>query len=316
MSKLFSEFPELVSDLEQVKLEINNQITTDEVSFNNHVKRYFNDNAKLLRPGFVLIAASYKNNYRNNEHIKCAAAAEMLHVASLIHDDIIDKSKTRRGITTLNSEFDNGYAVICGDFLYAKSFEIMFSNVSLSAIKSVGSGVVNMAVGEAYQYLEKYNYNLDIDRYLEIIAKKSATLFQTNLITGAKLANLSKKEEDLLITFGYEFGMMFQIQDDILDYLNDEMFKPIHSDLKRGIYTLPVIIAADKSDEFRQYLNNNEIDFEIVLNYLEATDAICLATQVAEQYYHRCCSAINNLSNPKVQKYLQHLTDLTYRRIK
>ncbi len=316
MSNLFDDFPKLLADIEKVSEEIGKQITTDEVSFNNHIKRYFNNNAKLLRPAFVLIAASYKKNYKNNEHIKCAAAAEMLHVASLIHDDIIDNAHTRRGVRTLNSEFDSGYALICGDYLYAKSFEILFNNISISAIRKVGNGVVDMAVGEAYQYLEKYNNLIDVDKYLDIIAKKSASLFQSNLITGAKLANLNEHEESLLIDFGFEFGLMFQVQDDILDLKHFEMFKPINSDVKRGVYTLPIIIAANNSVEFMEYIKENSIDFDVVNKYLDETNAIELSMEVVNKHYKNCCDIINSLSNKQVQEYLLHITNLIYRRVR
>lgn len=315
MSKIFDDFPKLANKIKRVKEEIDSQLTTNEVSFNSHIKRYFNDNAKLLRPGFVLIAASYKSMYSKGEDVKCAAAAELLHVASLIHDDIIDNSKLRRGVETLNSEFDAGYAVICGDYLYAKSFELFFDNVNLSGIKHVGSQVTNMAYGEISQYLEKYNVGLDLDKYLDIISKKSASLFQSNLMVGAKLANVSKEQEDLLLEFGLVYGMMFQIQDDVLDYTNIDVYKPIHSDLLRGVYTLPVILCASIDEEFKEYILGDNIEFKVVLEYIEKSGALNSCNRMVENYYVDCMRIVDKINNREVKEYLKHVVNVTYRRV-
>ncbi len=315
MSKIFTKFPELSSLLDEVKKEIENQVTTQEELFNQHILRYFNENAKLLRPSFVLIAASYKNNYKKKENVKCAAAAEMLHVASLIHDDVIDKANKRRGIKTLNSEFDNGYAVICGDYLYAKSFELLFDSGSSEGIKYVGSNVVNMAFGEIAQYFNKFNKDITVEDYLEIISKKTATLFQANFAIGAKLAKISKREEDLLLDFGFNFGMMFQILDDVLDFMNQDTFKPIHNDILRGVYTLPVILCASECAEFRSYLNTNNVNFDKVLEWINKTDSIKKSVVLMENYYHKCCQTVEKLSNDKVKLYLRHITNVIYGRV-
>lgn len=314
MSKIFSKFEKLDNELSQVMSFIDKELETDEVKFNQTIKKFFNNNAKLIRPALVLIGASYKENYKDNQNIISAASAEMLHVATLIHDDIIDESKLRRGMTTIHNEYDVGYAVICGDYLYAKSYQLLLANNSLSALQYVSGKVINMAFGEVEQYLEKFNEELNIDKYLEIIANKSASLFQSNLIIGAMLAGVNKEQEDLLADFGLNYGMMFQIQDDILDYVNLEDSKPIHSDLKRGVYTLPLLLYMQTNPEVIELINQKE--YAKVLDSVKSSDAIDNSIHLYEMYYKNCIEIINKLSSSKVQEYLLHLLDITHRRLR
>lgn len=314
MSKIFSKFEKLDNELSQVMSFIDKELETDEVKFNQTIKKFFNNNAKLIRPALVLIGASYKENYKDNQNIISAASAEMLHVATLIHDDIIDESKLRRGMTTIHNEYDVGYAVICGDYLYAKSYQLLLANNSLSALQYVSGKVINMAFGEVEQYLEKFNEELNIDKYLEIIANKSASLFQSNLIIGAMLAGVNKEQEDLLADFGLNYGMMFQIQDDILDYVNLEDSKPIHSDLMRGVYTLPLLLYMQTNPEVIELINQKE--YAKVLDSVKSSDAIDNSIHLYEMYYKNCIEIINKLSSSKVQEYLLHLLDITHRRLR
>ncbi len=315
MNKIFKEIPELNNKLSTVQKLIHEELTTDETKFSETIKAYFNANAKLIRPAFVLTAASYKDSYPNEEDIACAAAVEMLHVASLIHDDIIDNASTRRGIETVNKSHDVGYAVICGDFLYAKSYQLLFDTQNIAGLKYVGSKVCNMAFGEVMQYYEKFNSKLTVEKYLDIIASKSAALFQSNLIVGANLAGVDEKEQELLASFGLNYGLLFQIQDDILDYLNKDMYKPIKSDLNRGIYTLPIIICTNKSDEFRTYLDSGNIDMETVLDYIEKYSGVEESLHYLEKYYQNCCDILEKLSSDKARSNLKYILDITYRRL-
>ncbi len=317
MSKLFQDIPYLSQKLEEVRNVIELELQTDEEDFNKVISKYFNNNAKMLRPALVIIAATYNKNLRGKD-IKCAAAAEMLHVATLIHDDIIDNAKIRRGIRTIHDEYDVGYAVICGDVLYAKSYQMLFNSSNFNGIKYVSNKVYDMAFGEVKQYIEKYNYQLSIDKYLDIIAKKSAALFQTNLAIGAQLAGVKKYEEELLLDFGLKFGMMFQIQDDILDVLSFDMKKPIQSDMKRGVYTLPILICASNNEEFSIMLDlyqNDKVEFNQLDEYLKSTDSIEKAIDMYEMYSAACFEIVDKLGNEDVKVYLNYILKKTKARM-
>ncbi|MFV0423948.1 MAG: polyprenyl synthetase family protein [Bacilli bacterium] len=313
MSNIFSKYEKLNNDLKLVKEVIYQELNTEEVEFNKTIKKYFNGNAKLIRPAFVLIAASYKDDYKSKENIISAASAEMLHVATLIHDDIIDDAKLRRGVSTIHNDYDAGYAVICGDYLYAKSYQLLFRNASLSALKYVSEKVCNMAFGEVEQYIEKYNHELTIDKYLEITANKSAAFFQSNLIIGAKLAGISKDEEEVLADFGLNYGMMFQVQDDILDYINVTDSKPIKNDLKRGVFTLPLLMYMQENPEIKNYIIDENYDF--VLKSIQESKAIPSSIDLYEMYYKNFKSILSKISSIKVVEYLNHVLDVTYRRV-
>lgn len=317
MSSIFKDIPYLKEKLLNVKNFIDTELQTDEEDFNKVIKRYFNDNAKMLRPALVLIAASYNKNL-NGKEIECAAAAEMLHVATLIHDDIIDNAKIRRGVRTIHDEYDVGYAVICGDMLYAKSYQLILSNNSYDGIKYVSNRVYDMAFGEVKQYIEKFNYQLSIDKYLDIIAKKSAALFQSNLAIGAQLAGVEDDEVDLLLDFGLNFGMMFQIQDDILDVLSYDMHKPVQSDMKRGVYTLPILICAYNNEEFSKMLSeyqDDNLEFVELDKFLKATDSVEKAIDMYKMYAENCFDIIENLSDEDVKFYLISILEKTGARI-
>ncbi len=318
MSKLFKDIPFIDNKLSEVKKLIDVELKTDEEDFNKVIKRYFNENAKMLRPAFVLIAASYKKNYLENEDVECAASAEMLHVATLIHDDIIDRAKLRRGVRTIHDEYDVGYAVICGDLLYAKSYQMLFNNNTYEGVRYVSNKVYDMAFGEVKQYVEKYNYELSIDKYLDIISKKSAALFQTNFAIGAALAGISEAEADLLLDFGLNYGMMFQIQDDILDIESYEMHKPVQSDIGRGIYTLPILICAYHNEAFTNVLQDYKdgvISYDEVNSFLVNTDSIERAKDLYESYYYNCMEIIAKLSDDQVGEYLTFILDKTRARL-
>ncbi len=315
---MFDDIDFLKAKLDEVRKVIDTELQTDEEDFNKVISRYFNEKAKMIRPAFVLISAMYKKSYVNNEDIKCAAAAEMLHVATLIHDDIIDNAKTRRGLQTIHDEYDAGYAVICGDMLYAKSYQLLFNNSDFDGVKYISNKVYDMAFGEVKQYVEKFNYHLSIDKYLDIISKKSAALFQSNLMLGSQLAKVSKYQQELLVNFGLNYGLMFQVQDDILDVISYEMHKPVNSDLKRGVYTLPVLVCAQNYDEFSPMLKDFEdgkITFDKLDEFLKSTDAIEISKNIYNMFYENCCEILNNIENDDVRYCLNYILHKTRERL-
>ncbi len=284
MNNYLSEIKVVNDNLALVKNVIDEHLTTQRHEFNETVKAYFNERAKLIRPSLTLIAASYKNKIGDKE-LQCAAAMEILHVGTLIHDDIIDESFTRRGMETLNKKYGVGYALICGDYLLTKSYEMLFKVKNFKALEYIGSNTVDMCFGEVSQYLNRNNADIDIDVYLDIIDKKTVALFQSNLIVGATLTSMPKAEIDYLIEFGKYFGRIFQIIDDIKDFIDtqENFGKPVLNDISKGIYSLPIILAKTKCPDILDDLSDGNI--EQVLKKVQSAEAIAEAKSYLDEYY-------------------------------
>ncbi|MEG0283664.1 MAG: polyprenyl synthetase family protein [Erysipelotrichales bacterium] len=313
---LYEEFPQLEKSLKKVNNVIQKSLESSEESFSTIIQKRFNENSKLIRPALCLIASEYNPKVKEKA-INLAAAIEMMHVASLVHDDIIDQAKTRRNEPTINEEYDVGYAVICGDYLFSKSFQLIFETQDLRGISKMGSNVTTMVFGEVEQYLEKYDENISIERYFSIIEKKTASFFATSLVMGAYLANVKEKEIKILEQIGRTMGMLFQIQDDLLDFESQEQIgKSSQSDILRGTYSLPIIIALEDSIKFRDYVmsNKEEISFNQVMTYLDSSDALQKTQNYIDEYYNKTISLINELSNKEVNVKLTTLVNKLMKR--
>lgn len=307
-NNLYDNFPELKNNLQEVSNLIQLKLETSEEKFSETVQRVFNKNSKMIRPALCLIATSPNKKIRKKA-IRLAAAIELMHVASLVHDDIIDNAKVRRNLPTINYEFDDGYAVICGDYLFAKSFELIVENKLSKNFALMTDNLTTMVFGEVEQYLDKFDEEISIERYFSIISKKTASFFSTSLVLGANLAKLKEEEIELLENIGKSMGILFQIQDDLLDFSDESQIgKSSMSDINRGIYSLPVIIALEKSTEFKSYLKHSkEYDFTYILETLKKTDSLVITNNYIDDYYHKTMDDIHKLSNKEVVKMLEHL---------
>lgn len=308
---IFENYPKLKSELDQVKIVIDQQLTTDQVKFSEAVKNSFNENSKMIRPALALIASSYQKKDRK-QAINLAAAMEILHVATLIHDDIIDNSQLRRGKPTIHTTHDVGFAVICGDYLYAKSYQLLFETQNLNALQYMGGNVVKMCFGEVEQYLERHNNEITVEKYFSIIEKKTASFFQINCVLGARLAKCSEKQVETLKQFGYYLGILFQLQDDLLDFekSDDQLGKPSLSDVKRGNYSLPIIIAMQKDTSLKSYMNTNStIDFDVIMKSITETNALDIVREYCGKYSLLVKKQLQLIDHAEVREKMSFLVD-------
>lgn len=315
--KIYDDFPYLKDNLKKVSNLIYDKLESPEEEFSKTIRRVFNENSKMIRPALCLIATSY-NKKVIKKALNLAASIEIMHVASLVHDDIIDNAKIRRNLPTINHEFDDGYAVICGDYLFSKAFELIVENKLLKSVSLMTSNLSTMVFGEVEQYLDKYDEDISIERYFSIISKKTASFFSTSLVLGAQLVKLSDSETQILDNIGKYMGILFQIQDDLLDFSEESQIgKSSMSDINRGVYSLPVIIALEKSKEFKDYLKNeDEYDFNYILNVLKNTNALDLTNEYINDYYQKTISEVHKLSNTEASKMLEHLINSLMKRKK
>lgn len=224
------------------------KICETESSYSNHLTQYLiNRGGKRLRP--LLVALTSAHDCEIDKIVDVATAAELIHTASLVHDDIVDNSPLRRGVQTLNNKWNNSVAVLVGDFLFAKSFEILSGYSQGDILYHYTKAISQMSIGELEQLSNRFNPNKTQDQYYKEVFGKTGALISTCCKVGAILSNMQQKDVESLDSFGIEIGYAFQIVDDLLDIkgTTHEIGKPVFKDLIEGNITLPIIIALNLS---------------------------------------------------------------------
>ncbi len=237
-------FALVADDFAAVNRLIPNQLTSD-VALVEEIGRYIVESGgKRLRPLLVLLGARCLG-YESSHHIELAAVIEFLHTATLLHDDVVDRSDLRRGRATANALWGNAPSVLVGDFLYSRAFQLMVELDNMDILAILSDATNTIAEGEVLQLASIGNLDVDEAQYMEVIRCKTALLFQAASHTAAVLACESGVEVQALKNFGLHFGLAYQLVDDWLDYAGDSatMGKNVGDDLAEGKLTLPLIYA-------------------------------------------------------------------------
>lgn len=271
----------------------------------SEVGRYlFQKKGKRIRPA-LLVLCSKLFNYQGEEHILLSAVIEIIHTASLIHDDIVDKSTMRRGRESVHAKWGPNITVLLGDYLYIKSIGLTLKSTDNQVVRLLADRSARMIEGEIIEYYMSGNLKMSEQDYFDIINKKTASLFSASCQIGGILGNASQKEEQSLADYGINLGMSFQIVDDLLDYSGDEkvMGKPILSDLKEGRITLPLIYTLNKDgrahrDRLKQILNNRSLEGdsqEEILNILRSNGSLDYTHKKAKEFSDESKKIISQL---------------------
>lgn len=222
---------------------------------------------KKLRPFLLFLAASF-GDYDKDVLLDLASGIEILHMASLVHDDIIDNAELRRGQETAQKKFGKKEAVFIGDFLLTKTFDILFDHLDRDTLKRISKDVRLICEGEIEQAEKRFDFQISIKDYFRRIRHKTALLFALSSYLGAYVSGIRARKLNLLYKLGLEIGMAFQIQDDILDFEGEEQEtgKKLAQDLSEGIVTLPIILLLNKDEYKDKYKFLNQINFNNYLN--------------------------------------------------
>jgi octaprenyl-diphosphate synthase len=284
----------------------------------------FKSGGKRLRP-LLTIASSSLFGYQGDRHIKLAACVELIHNATLLHDDVIDKSDFRRGNRTNNNIWGNKNSILTGDYLLSRCFEIMVEDGSLEVLKLLSSVSSEIAQGEILQLQHEKEIETLEKTYLEIIGAKTSSLFAAAMRVGGCINDRSKNEKEALTSFGANFGISFQITDDILDYYsNSTSFgKSIGNDFHEGKITLPMIMLYQKSnDSERLILKNMFIEKErtieqlnYTLNLMSKYKVIAACKKRAEHFSSVSSDSLGIFPETKEKKRLQDLAFYIVNRI-
>ncbi len=237
---------ELAPELKQLNELIATRLHSSNELLNRVVHSYLRTKGKQIRPILVILTAKMFNSF-NDVSMAAAASVEMLHNASLIHDDIVDDAKLRRGQPTINSLWDNHIAVLVGDFFTATSLTIASDTGNSRLIRCLANLGRLLSLGELDQLYNAQSHRLDEKSYFQVISRKTASLFVTCIEMGAHSAGATDDEIKIMGRFGELLGLCFQIRDDIFDYFDSEdVGKPTGNDLREGKITLPLLYALTK----------------------------------------------------------------------
>jgi octaprenyl-diphosphate synthase len=276
---------------------------SSDIALINELGRYIiNSGGKRLRPLLVLLA-SRACGYQGEHHIELAAVIEFIHTATLLHDDVVDASDLRRGNETANAIWGNEAAVLVGDFLYSRSFEMMVSIGSMRAMEILSTTTNVIAEGEVLQLLNCHDPDTTEDLYRDVIRYKTAKLFEASAQLGAVLGNQPPAIEQAMAHYGMHLGTAFQLIDDALDYgsSGENIGKNIGDDLAEGKPTLPLIYAMrngtpEQVKAIRQAIENGgRSHIEPVLEAIESTNAIAYTAQAAQREADTATEALAEL---------------------
>ena len=275
---------------------------------------------KRIRPALTLLASSFHPNDGRNAEIM-AAAVELLHIASLIHDDTVDNSDTRRGRATISSLWGGNAAVLLGDFVFATSATYVCDTGNIRVIRRFSETIMELASGELTEMSGAYDSGQSREQYLERIYDKTGSLFTTAAEAGAVLSGAPESAVQAFREYGYNIGMAFQIIDDILDFdgSREEIGKPVGNDLSQGILTLPAIMVMERypQDEVVQSLFRKPGDSESLHRVLEVVGGSSIMEDsygVANEYCQKALVCLQGLEPNPARDSLEKLVSYVAKR--
>ncbi|MCB1875224.1 MAG: octaprenyl diphosphate synthase [Chromatiales bacterium] len=292
----------VANDMLAVDRLIRSQLASDVVLINQIGEYIVGSGGKRLRP-LVVVLSGRALGHQGTRHHELAAIIEFIHTATLLHDDVVDESSLRRGNETANAVWGNAASVLVGDFLYSRSFEMMAAIQNMRIMDIMSHTTNRIAEGEVLQLLNCHDANTDEARYLEVIHRKTATLFEAGCRIAAVVSDAGSDLEEAMSAYGLHMGTAFQLVDDVLDYSADpaELGKNVGDDLAEGKPTLPLIRALQQADSQQATMIRAAIEGEgakhidEIVKVIETTDAIPYTRRLAEVEAEKARSALEAL---------------------
>jgi len=313
----------VVNDLKKVDILIKEKIE-NKISYIPEVAGHLvKAGGKRIRP-MLCLACAQLCNYKGTKHINLSASIEFIHTATLLHDDVIDESKKRRGLKTTNNIWGNKSSILVGDFLLSKSFELMTEIENIEVLKILSKTSSIIIEGEISQMLSNRNMATTEDEYLEIIKSKTSHLFSTASKINSYLIKCSDEHKNALGSFGMNLGTAFQLIDDLLDYkaTENDFGKMTGDDFKEGKMTLPIILALRRSNKiennfWRKTIQDGQIspgDFQKACSILKKRKILDDIHVRAKHYGAIAKDALGIFNDSKEKRILLELVDFTINR--
>ena len=307
--------------LEQTKSLMDSSLLKAPIIIRSYTAHLAQVKGKFIRAVSVLSCAQGNDGKVHPNAVKLAAAIEILHLATLVHDDVIDNAKTRRGIPTLHKKYGKRTAVICGDYLLCLALKISSSvenreeYINLDVPQYMG----RICLGELNQHINNGNLNLSVYNYLKIIAGKTASLFEASFYGGAILCPNAKDYSHLYQKLGRSIGMIFQLSDDCIDFEDSQELakKPVQSDYEQGVITLPLIHALHENEDFKEKASKQGVSRSEINSVVRATGGLDFTRMVSKRYYNRAVKIMDKLSlTDDKRKKLTAILDKAYNGLK
>lgn len=278
---------------------------------------------KQMRPMFVFLSAGVHGQI-NEATYRGAALIELLHTATLVHDDVVDDANYRRGFFSINALWKNKIAILVGDYLLSRGLLLSIDNEDFDLLKIVSEAVREMSEGELLQIEKARKLNITEDIYYDIIKQKTASLIASCCSVGSRSVNKDEDISEKMKLFGEKVGMAFQIKDDLFDYGTNDIGKPLGIDIKEKKMTLPLIYALNNSDKSEQKkiikLIKNKSDrnstVKTVVEFVREKNGIAYAEEVMHNYYDEAMTIIKDFPDSEYRKSLMDLVKYTIERKK
>ncbi len=312
-----------IQALMKSELDLMNKILVDRLDSNvdliSQMSQYIiNSGGKRIRPLLLLICAK-ATDYDGDYHYSMAVVIELIHTATLLHDDVVDQSATRRGQETANELWGNAPSVLVGDFLYSRAFEIMVEPNSMEIMMILSKATNQISEGEVLQLLNIKNANVTQAEYFKVIERKTACLFKAACQIAGILSSADQKVINAMGSFGMHLGNAFQIIDDTLDYESDSKIigKEIGDDLSEGKVTLPMIYALEKTEKVENKIlkdaikNADASHIDQIVEILLNVDAFQYSRDIAKIESNRALESIDYLPDSKYKTALKLLCELS-----
>jgi octaprenyl-diphosphate synthase len=302
-------------DLELFEAKLNDYLRGDSPLISSIARHLLKSRGKRIRPTMLFLSSRAAGNFTDFS-VDASLAIELIHTATLLHDDVVDESDLRRGQQTVNAKWTNLISVLMGDYLFAKAFRVMVENSSLELIRAISRATERVSVGELRQIEEIGNYALSEEEYLDIISDKTASLFAVSCETGPILTGRVSSERKKFAQFGEKIGVAFQIADDLLDFVGDPQVtgKEPGNDVLTGKVTLPLIYALQRtsnagSREIVKYLKNSRDDdaFGQIFAFVNDSGGVEYAYRRAHEI---CQQGLESISPLQKSVYSDTLTDM------
>ena len=312
----------LPEDLNRVDAVINRAVESEVVLISQIGQYIISAGGKRLRP-IITILAGKALGYNEDPLFSLAAMVEFIHTSTLLHDDVVDESDLRRGRETANNLFGNAAAVLVGDFLYTRAFQLMVGSGSLRILEVMAEATNIIAEGEVMQLMNIGNIDVTEEQYLQVIKYKTAKLFQAAAQVGAILAKATEKQELALKNYGTYLGTAFQIIDDVLDYAGDvdTIGKNVGDDLAEGKPTLPLIYLLNQGNpaaaaDVRHALEHADRSyFGKIHHHVIHSDALAYCTEQAKKAVDAAINCLNDLPNNDTTQAMRDLALASLARI-
>jgi heptaprenyl diphosphate synthase len=314
-------FAGIADDLRRVESAIEQALATNDEMLSEVSTHLLRAGGKRIRPALVLLTAKFPG-LQLESIIPVAVAVELIHMATLVHDDVVDKAALRRGLPTVNAKWSNQVSVLTGDYLFAKAFSILAQTGNPRVVQIMAEVVHEMSRGELAQIASYFNVAQTEAEYYERIAQKTGYLIAECCRLGGIIAGAEESQVQALYNYGMGVGLSFQIADDLLDFhgTSAKVGKPVCGDLKVGILTLPVIHGlshSKRTDELRELISNRSVDDADIMRVkeiLEESGSFAYARQKADLHLNQAVGELERLPDLETKSALQIVADFVIKR--